>query len=279
MPNGVAMNHTGVNFWKPKTAGMDFEFSPILKPLEPFRNQVTVVSGLHNRAAESLGDGNGDHTRSTGSWLTGTHIKRTEGSRSARGHFGRSGHRPRRPGKRNATAVARAGDSSQLGDRRLRHRLQLRLWDDAGVGVTDDPVAHAKQSAACLRTAVRRRRSCRTAARGGAHPRTASSIRRSQEMASLRTKLGPAGSPRRWSDYLDVLREVERRIQQTEAKNAHSPLPEYERPGIGVPEQFDDHAKLMFDLQCLASPGRRHPRHHVHVWGGNSAPACIRRSG
>ena len=80
MPNGVAMNHTGVNYWKPTTVGADFEFSPILKPLEPFRNQVTVVSGLHNRSAESLGDGNGDHTRSTGSWLTGTHIKRTEGS-------------------------------------------------------------------------------------------------------------------------------------------------------------------------------------------------------
>ena len=74
------MNHTGVNYWKPQTVGADFEFSPILKPLEPFRNQLTVVSGLHNRAAESLGDGNGDHTRSTGSWLTGTHIKRTEGS-------------------------------------------------------------------------------------------------------------------------------------------------------------------------------------------------------
>jgi len=80
MPNGVAMNHTGVNYWKPETVGVDFEFSPILKPLEPFRNQLTVVSGLHNSSAESLGDGNGDHTRSTGSWLTGAHIKRTEGS-------------------------------------------------------------------------------------------------------------------------------------------------------------------------------------------------------
>ena len=80
MPNGVAMNHTGTNYWKPATTGADFEFSQILKPLEPFRKQVTVVSGLHNRSAESLGDGNGDHTRSTGSWLTGTHIKRTEGS-------------------------------------------------------------------------------------------------------------------------------------------------------------------------------------------------------
>ena len=62
------------------------------------------------------------------------------------------------------------------------------------------------------------------------------------------------GSPR-VSDYLDVLREVERRIQQAEAKNAESPLPAYDRPGVGVPERFDDHAKLMFDLQCLAFQG------------------------
>ena len=81
------------------------------------------------------------------------------------------------------------------------------------------------------------------------------------------------------SDYLEVLREVERRIQQTEAKNAESPLPDYDRPGIGVPERFDDHAKLMFDLQCLAFQGDITRVTHVHVWRANSAPACIRRSG
>ena len=70
----------------------------------------------------------------------------------------------------------------------------------------------------------------------------------------MQAKLGPADRST-VSDYLDVLREVERRIQQTEAKNAESPLPEYERPGIGVPERFDDHAKLMFDLQRLAFQG------------------------
>ena len=73
-------------------------------------------------------------------------------------------------------------------------------------------------------------------------------------MAGCRPKLGPTDRST-VSDYLDVLREVERRIQQTEAKNAESPLPEYDRPGIGVPERFDDHAKLMFDLQHLAFQG------------------------
>ena len=174
MPNGVAMNHTGVNYWKPKTVGADFEFSPILKPLEPFRNQVTVVSGLHNRPAESLGDGNGDHTRSTGSWLTGAHIKRTEGSDLRAGISVdqviavavQEGH---------AAAVARARDSAELGDRRLRHRLQLRLRHHAGVGVADDAAADAEQPAAGLRAAVRRRRPGVAAAGGGPdeeqHPR------------------------------------------------------------------------------------------------------------
>ena len=74
------------------------------------------------------------------------------------------------------------------------------------------------------------------------------------EMARFQARLG-ASDRAVVSDYLDVLREVERRIQQTEAKNAESPLPEYERPGIGVPERFDDHVKLMFDLQCLAYQG------------------------
>jgi Protein of unknown function (DUF1552) len=73
-------------------------------------------------------------------------------------------------------------------------------------------------------------------------------------MAGLRARLGPADRAA-VSDYLEVLREVERRIQQTEAKNAESPLPDYDRPGIGVPERFDDHAKLMFDLQALAFQG------------------------
>jgi hypothetical protein len=70
-------------------------------------------------------------------------------------------------------------------------------------------------------------------------------------MSALNARLGSADR-RIVSDYLDVLREVERRIQQVEAKNSEAPLPEYERPGIGVPERFDDHAKLMFDLQHLA---------------------------
>jgi hypothetical protein len=252
MPNGVAMNHTGVNYWKPKTVGADFEFSPILKPLEPFRNQLTVVSGLHNRSAESLGDGNGDHTRSTGSWLTGAHIKRTEGSDLRAGisvdqviasQFRRETALPSLelailPNSVTGgcdtgyscaygTTLAWASPTTPLPTQSSPRLLFEQLFGDGGSASQQTAAARTKKS--ILDSAI-------------------------DEMARFRAKLGPADRST-VADYLDVLREVERRIQQTEAKNAESPLPEYDRPGIGTPERFDDHVKLMFDLQCLAYQG------------------------
>jgi len=249
MPNGVAMNHTGVNYWKPKTVGADFEFSPILKPLEPFRNQVTVVSGLHNRSAESLGDGNGDHTRSTGSWLTGTHIKRTEGS-------------DLRAGISVDQIIA-----AQFKKETALPSLELAILPNSVTGGCDTGYSCAYGTTlawASPTTPLPTQSSPRLvfeqlfgdggpASQQIAAARTRNSLLDSaiQEISGLQAKLGPADRST-VSDYLEVLREVERRIQQTEEKSALSPLPAYERPGIGMPERFDDHAKLMFDLQCLA---------------------------
>ena len=75
IPNGVTMKA-----WKPATAGADFEFTPILKPLEPFRKDLFVLSGLDHHNAESLGDGGGDHARAGACFLTGVHPKKTAGS-------------------------------------------------------------------------------------------------------------------------------------------------------------------------------------------------------
>jgi hypothetical protein len=249
MPNGVSMNHTGVNFWKPATVGADFEFSPILKPLEAFRKQMTVVSGLHNRSAESFGDGNGDHTRSTGSWLTGAHIKRTEGSDL---HAGISVDQVIASQFRRETALP---------------SLELAILPNSVTGGCDTGYSCSYGTTlawASPTTPLPTESSPRlvfeqlfgdggSAAHQLAAARTKGSILDSAigEMSKLQSRLGVSDRTK-VSDYLDVLREVERRIQQTEAKNAISPLPEYERPGIGVPERFDEHVKLMFDLQCLA---------------------------
>jgi hypothetical protein len=73
------------------------------------------------------------------------------------------------------------------------------------------------------------------------------------EFNRLQTTLGPADR-NRVSEYLDAVRDVERRIQQAEAAAAQSPLPDLDRP-IGVPAAYADHARLMFDLQRLALQG------------------------
>ena len=252
MPNGVSMNHTGVNYWKPTKVGADFDFTQILSPLEPFREQMIVVSGLHNRQAESFGDGNGDHTRSTVSWLTGAHPKRTEGS-----------------DLRAGTSVDQIIANQHKKDTPLPSR-ELAILPNSVTGGCDTGYSCAygtTLSWASPTTPLPTQSSPRLVFEqlfgdGGSAAQRLQAIKAKnsiidstiQELAGLRGKLGPADR-NTLSDYLDVMREVERRIEQSEAKNAESPLPDYERPGIGVPERFDDHAKLMFDLQALAFQG------------------------
>ncbi len=74
-----------------------------------------------------------------------------------------------------------------------------------------------------------------------------------EDLSRLRRKLGP-GDRARVSDYLETVREVERRIEKAEANAADNPLPDLDRP-VGVPAAYADHARLMFDLQLLALQG------------------------
>src|SRR5438034_1367353 len=81
MPNGVAMNVSGIDYWTPRGLGKNFELSTILTPLAPFRDRLLVLGGLDHQNAEAGNDGaSGDHTRGTSSWLTGVYPKRTEGA-------------------------------------------------------------------------------------------------------------------------------------------------------------------------------------------------------
>ena len=72
-PNGVIYQN-----WLPKGVGREFELSPILAPLAPFRDQLVVVTGLSSHQAEALGDGGGDHSRATESYLTGVHVRKSD---------------------------------------------------------------------------------------------------------------------------------------------------------------------------------------------------------
>src|SRR5437764_696408 len=72
-PNGVIYDQ-----WLPAGGGREFKLSPTLTALEPFREKLIVVTGLYSDAAEALGDGGGDHSRASGTYLTGVHVKKSD---------------------------------------------------------------------------------------------------------------------------------------------------------------------------------------------------------
>ena len=59
--------------WNPAATGKGFEFTPILKPLEPLREHLNILSGLAHLQADTFGDGTGDHPRASAVWLSGVH--------------------------------------------------------------------------------------------------------------------------------------------------------------------------------------------------------------
>jgi hypothetical protein len=240
-PHGAVMEQ-----WTPATEGAGFELTPIIKPLEAFKSQLTIVSGLGNKAA----DGSSVHATAPGTWLSGVAPRPT--------------HEPYGGVTADQIAAQFLGQDTPLPS------LELAILPNSVTGGCDTGYSCAYGTTlawASPTTPLPTQASPRLVFEqlfgdGGpasaqlAATRVKNSILDSaiDEMNKLKAKLG-ARDRGAVSDYLDVLREVERRIQQTEAKNAESPLPEYDRPGIGTPERFDDHAKLMFDLQHLAFQG------------------------
>ena len=75
VPNGIIMKD-----WTPEATGAQFDLPRILKPLEPFRENLLVLSGLTHNNGRALGDGPGDHARAAASFLTGVHPKKTAGA-------------------------------------------------------------------------------------------------------------------------------------------------------------------------------------------------------
>jgi hypothetical protein len=247
MPNGVAKN-SSIDYWTPAAVGRDFEFSRILTPLAPFRERMVVVSGLDHNQAEAGDDGaSGDHTRGTSSWLTGVYPKRTEGADVRNGI--------------SADQIA----ASVLGKDTVLPSLELAIDLNFLAGQCEN-----SYSCAYLNTLAWTSPTTplptennprivfeRLFGDGGTAERRTAQARRNQsildsvlaDLNRLQQRLG-AGDRTKVGDYLDAVREVERRIQGVE-KRAGAELPTLERPK-GIPERFDEHVKLMYELQWLA---------------------------
>lgn len=244
VPNGMVMSS-----WTPAKQGRDFEFTPILKPLEPFRDHTLVLTRLMDYNANALGDGGGDHARAAASFLTGAHPRET-GSDI---HAGVSA---------DQVAAEAIGKQTRLAS------LELGLEDHRIVGLCDGNYSCAYTSCISWRTPttplppVPNPKHVFERLFGTVDPRLdpTAAARKAQyrqsildgaveEAKHLKSDLGPADQ-RKLDEYLTAIREVERGIQL--AQRDGSPQRPSTEPPAGIPADSTEHARLMFELLALA---------------------------
>jgi hypothetical protein len=237
-PNGAPMN-----FWTPKAAG-DLEITPILKPLEPYREQLTVVGNLSRAGGKTVTD----HAVSSAGWLSGVVAKQTEAEDISLGITidqvlaGQVGQDTPFPSLEFATedfsgyvggcvpgysctymnTISWAGTTAPL-PMEINPRVAFeRMFGRAGDG--RQRLARMRENRSILDSIT-------------------------AEAQKLQRRLSPQDRTR-LDEYMGTVREIERRIEKTEARNATT-VTNISAP-IGVPEAFEDHAGLMFDLMVVA---------------------------
>jgi hypothetical protein len=245
IPNGVTLAD-----WTPKGEGREFELSRILKPLEPYRDDMLVLSGLAAENAKALGDGPGDHARAGACFLTGVHPRKTAGADI-----------------QNGVSVDQIAAQAVGTETRLPS-LELGCEESRTVGNCDSGYSCAYTNSISWRSPT-------TPMPPETNPRSAferlfgiedvplspeDRARRAQRRKSIldlvgdRTRqlvmgLGPSDR-RKMDEYLYAIREIERRLERAEKDGVEVP-PGVEKPS-GIPATFAEYVKLMFDMQVVA---------------------------
>ena len=243
VPNGIEMKA-----WTPRGVGKDFEFTRVLKPLEPFREDMLVLTGLAHRTGASKEAG--DHARAGGTYLTGVHPKRTTGSDIAVGI--------------SVDQVA----AQVLGAKTRLSSLELGCEATRMVGSCDAGYSCAYQNSLAWRTPStpmppeinprlvfeRLYGSLETSLDPKSRAELDEDRKSVLDYVSGRTReligtLGPSDR-RKIDEYLTAIREIERRINRVETDSRQS-TPEVAKP-TGIPTDFGDHVRLMHDLLVVA---------------------------
>ena len=245
VPNGVEMRA-----WTPTAEGTALELTAVLAPLAPVGHQVNVLTGLADKVAiPRNGEGVGDHARAASTWLTGVHVKKTEGPDI---HAGVSVDQ----------IVAKAlGKETQLAS------LELAIDSVEVLGACDQGYSCAYANTIAWRTPTTplpMENSPRAVFERlfGATDSTDVQARLARirqdrsildfvtnEASGLNRALG-AGDQLKLAQYLDAVRDVERRVQKAEEQSDRE-MPVVEQP-VGIPGTFEAHCRLMFDLLALA---------------------------
>jgi hypothetical protein len=239
LPNGCVMDN-----WTPKTTDGTLDFKPVLKPLEAFRDQITVIGNL-TRAG---GKYSTDHAVSSAGWLSGALAKQTEAEDIRVGISidqilaKSTGQETPFPSLEFATEDF-AGYVGGCVPGYSCTYMNTISWasETVGLPMEIDPRAAFERMFGRAGSPVDRQ----------VRRREDRSILDSilQEARSIRTKVG-APDRVRIDHYLENVREIERRIQRTEARNA-TEVTGLDAP-LGVPESFEEHMGLMFDLLVVA---------------------------
>lgn len=244
VPNGMVMSN-----WTPAAQGKRFAFTPILKPMEPFREHTLVVTGLMDHNANALGDGGGDHARASASFLTGAH--------------------PRESGSDIHAGVSADQLAARAQGRETRlPSLELGLEDTRIVGQCDGNYSCAYTSTISWRSPTTpmppmpnpRHLFERLFGNDGPGGDPQAAARRAryrqcildgvvEETRRLQASVGDADR-RKIDEYLTSIREVERSIQKAQSERPEQG-PAIERPP-GIPADHAEHARLMFELLTLA---------------------------
>src|SRR5262249_29535464 len=239
------------NLFAPAKVGRDFEFSPTLEPLAPYREHVTIISNtdVHNAEAFTLPEIGGDHFRSSAVFLTQSHPKQTEGNDVFAGtsldqlyaqQFGQDTPIPSM--QLSIENVAQAGGctygysciyTDTISWASPKEPLPMvrdpRVVFDQlfGVGATPEERLHNLKTDRSILDWI------------------------SNQVGQLRRDLGSTDRAR-LNDYLENVREIERRIQRVEARNASGEKRDMPEAPIGVPDSFEEHVHIMMDLIALA---------------------------
>jgi hypothetical protein len=242
-PNGVIYDK-----WLPTGAGSNFELSPTLKGLEPFKDKLIVVTRLFSDQAEPLGDGGGDHSRACGSYLTGVHVKKSDSLLENAVSMDQIAAKAFESETQLSSLQMTADENSLLGSCDLGYSCAYSstvswLTPTLPLMAENNPrVLFERMFGASDSTDSRVR-----AARLKQDRSLLDSV--NDRVSQLQRKLGTADN-RKMDDYLTALRDVERRIQKAEEQSSKE-LPDVHQPA-GIPDNFVDQVRLLYDLQLLA---------------------------
>lgn len=240
------------NLWAPEMEGSEFDLSPSsLQPLEPFRDHLTIISNTDSKMAEAFvpEEIGGDHYRSSAVFLTQARPRLTEGSDVRVGT------------SMDQLYVQRIGQETPIPSL----QLSIEPVDQSGgcaygyACVYTDTISWASPTEPL--PMVRDPRALFEMLFGaGGTPEQRSTNRQTDrsildwvtgKMANLRRQLGPVDR-QRLDQYVENIREIEQRIQRIEERNSSGDTRDLPEAPAGVPDSFEEHVKLMFDLQLLA---------------------------